>query len=173
MWATIAAHGETLYHFVDEHGVSHFSNFQLEPRYKRIGPIDAGLHGAGPGSVQAVEVLLSAPDQAVLGDQFEVTLSMPDPPLGNGYLEVTFDPEVLTLQAISTEASVPEPGLVRIELSLQAHRGEQVLASLSFQSIAQEPTQAALQVARVELVSPHGEPLPVYANAWATVRLVN
>ena len=44
---------------------------------------------------------------------------------------------------------------------------------LSFQSIASEPTQAALQVARIELVGPDGRQVPVHADAWATVRLMN
>jgi hypothetical protein len=103
---------------------------------------------------------------------FEVILSMADPPSGAGYLEVTFDPEAISLQAISTEASITEPGRLRIQLNLQPGAGEQILANLSFQAIAGQPTRASVQVTQLELRAPDGRALFGSGGAWATVHLV-
>jgi hypothetical protein len=164
--------GETLYHFVDERGVQHFSNHPLEPRYRPLLPTPDAAGPGQPATRGAPEVAISAPDQVALGEIFEVTLSMADPPAGAGYVEVTFDPEAISLQAISTEASITEPGRLRVELSLQPGQGE-ILVSLSFQAIAALPTRAALQVTQLELRAPDGKALAGSGGAWAIVHLVN
>jgi hypothetical protein len=174
-WAAVlvmhAVHGsaqEKLYHFTDEHGVPHFSNQPIDPRYKLVSP--AGAAAATPGAATAVDLV--APDQAALGEMFDVTISLANAIPGAGYLELSFDPETLSLQAISVDANLTEPGKVRIDLRLDATQPAQTLASLSFQAVASEPTQASIQVTQLELFKASGEPVPAYAGAWANVRLV-
>jgi hypothetical protein len=167
---TAARAAETLYWFVDEHGVPHFSNQPADPRYKPLQSAEP-VRARQPGA-SAVEVDITAPDQASLGEMFEVTLSVGRPPAGTGYVELSFDPEALSLQAISVDASLTEPGRVRIDVRLDPGQPGQTLANLSFQAVAALPTQAALQVTQLELFTPKGEALPVHAGAWANVRLV-
>jgi hypothetical protein len=161
---------ETLYYFLDEKGVPHFSNHPLDTRYR---PLAAAVPGgdappAGPGP----ELAISAPDQAALGDMFEISLTLPEPAAATGYVELSFDPEALALTAISVEASVTEPGKVRIELNLDPAQPDQTLASLSFQAVAHQPTEASIQITQLELYRPGGEALPAQAGASASVRLV-
>jgi hypothetical protein len=161
---------ETLYHFRDEHGVPHFSNLPLEPRYRPLG--SAGEAVQGEPRQPPAEVNLTGPDHATLGDTFEVTISMATTQPGSGHLELTFDPDTISLQAISVDASVTEPGKVRIELNLAPGAEEQTLANLSFQAVAQEPTRASIQVTQLELTKPDGEALPTHSGAWMTVTLI-
>jgi hypothetical protein len=162
---------ESLYHFVDEHGVPHYSNQPLDPRYRPLGV--GGEAGRPQPALSAdAEVDISVPDQASLGELFEVTLSMAKPPAAAGFLELSFDPEAIALQAISVDASITEPGKVRIELKLDPAKPGQTLANLSFQAVAPTPTQAALHVTQLELFTPKGEMLPVHAGSSANVRLV-
>jgi hypothetical protein len=172
MHAVHASAQEKLYSFTDERGVPHFSNQPIDPRYKLVSPAGAAA-GAPPGPAdQAAAVDLVAPDQAALGEMFEVTISMANAIAGAGYLELSFDPETLSLQAISVDANLTEPGKVRIDLHLDAAQPAQILASLSFQAVASGPTQASIQVTQLELFKVSGEPVPAHAGAWANVRLV-
>ena len=162
---------EMLYHFLDERGVPHFSNQPFDARYRPLAPLQDGTSGA-PAAAPSAEVTLATPDQAALGETFEVTISMAAPAAGNGFLELSFDPEALALQAISVDASVTEPGRIRVEFSVEQALREQTLVNLGFQAVAAEPTQASIQVTQLELHKPNGEPVPVYPGAWASVRLV-
>jgi hypothetical protein len=165
---------DTLYHFTDERGVPHYSNQPLESRYRLLAPAGAAQSMQEAGQASAAELKMSAPEQAVLGDVFEVTLSIAQArtAAGAGYLELSFDPETLALQAISVEASITEPGKLRIEVQLDGAQPEQTLANMSFQAVAAEPTQAAIQVTQLELFSPAGEVVPVHTGVWANVQLV-
>jgi hypothetical protein len=170
MQAVQVSAGETLYHFRDEQGVPHFSNQPLEPRYRPLDPAGEALQ-VQPQQPLA-EVNLTGPDHATLGDTFEVTVSMATAQPGSGHLELTFDPDTISLQAISVDASVIEAGKVRIELNLTPGAEEQTLANLSFQAVAQQPTSASIQVTQLELYKPNGEALPAHSGAWMTVTLL-
>jgi hypothetical protein len=162
---------ETLYHFLDEKGVPHFSNHPLDPRYRPLAAA-AGPGAAAPQAAPGPELMISAPDQAALGDMFEISLTLPEPAAATGYVELSFDPEALALTAISVEASVTEPGKVRIELKLDPAQPDQTLVSLSFQAVARQPTEASIQITQLELYRPGGEALPAHAGVSASVRLV-
>jgi hypothetical protein len=161
---------EPLYHFVDERGVPHFSNHPLDPRYRPIGAAQQAQ--PEPAAEPAREVTIAAPDRAALGELFEVTLSLANPPAGRGYLELSFDAEVISLQAISADATQTEPGKVRVEVTLDPSQAAQALVNLSFQAIAPAPTQAGLQITQVELVDAKGEALVAQSGASASVTLV-
>jgi len=163
---------EPLYHFTDERGVPHFSNQPLDPRYKLLSPVGAAAGSPQRAVGQTAAVDISAPDQAELGEMFDVTISLASAIAGAGYLELTFDPEALALQAISVDANLTEPGKVRIDLHLDAAQPAQTLASLSFQAVASAPTQAAIQVTQIELFRASGEPVPAQPGAWANVQLI-
>jgi hypothetical protein len=169
---SVAAPGvEVLYHFTDEYGVPHFSNQPLDPRYRPLSAV--GEPSQPQAEPQAgAEVSITGPDHAKLGDTFEVTVSMAAPQPGTGQLELTFDPEAIALQAISVEASVTEPGKVRIDLNLVPGQREQTLANLSFQAVAHHPTQASIQITQVEMFKPDGTALPTSPGGWMTVTLV-
>lgn len=162
---------EPLYHFVDERGVPHFSNHPLDPRYRPIGAAQPAQ--PVPAAEPAREVTIAAPDRAALGESFEVTLSLANPPAGRGHLELSFDAEAISLQAISADATQTEPGKVRVEVTLDPSQPAQALVNLSFQAIATAPTQAGLQITQVELFDARGEALAAYAGAWANVTLVH
>ena len=163
---------ETLYHFLDEQGVPHFSNQPIDPRYLPLTP-GGGTDAARSGTqAAAAEVQITAPEQAALGETFDVVLSLPQALPGSGFVELAFDPEAISLQAISVDASVSEPGRVRIDVTLDVATPGQVLASLSFQAVASAPTQVSLQVTQMELRDAKGELLAASPGAPASVRLV-
>jgi hypothetical protein len=166
----VAAHAEALYHFIDEHGVPHFSNQPLDPRYRLLGAEEPST--ARSSAATQAQVSITAPEQATLGEMFDVSLSISQPPAGAGYLELSFDPEVIALQAISVDASITEPGKVHIDLNLQPGQAGQTLANLSFQAVAPAPTEAGLQVSQLELANSKGEVLPIQSGAWTNVHLV-
>jgi hypothetical protein len=160
---------EAMYHFTDEHGVPHFSNLPLDPRYRLLVPTESEAAPAEP----AAEVDIDAPDQAVLGDMFEISVSMDKVQrAATGYLELSFDPEALSLQAISVDANLTEPGKVRIDLSVAGGEPKLTLVNLSFQAVAPAPTRASVQVTQLDLFGPEGDRVPVHQGAWANVELV-
>jgi hypothetical protein len=164
---------ETLYYFIDEHGVPHFSNHPLDPRYRPLATKDSESAGGRRAPIAAdLHVEVMAPEQAVISDLFDVTISVAQPRSATGYLELSFDPEIISLQAISVDGSLTEPGKVRIEVKLDAGQQVQTLASFSFQAVAQAPAQTSIQITQLELFDPSGQPVPAPSGAWTNVSLV-
>jgi len=106
---------ETVYHFVDERGIDHFSNVPHDPRYR---PGWRVRHSTSPAGMADPPLLMTlvAPDIARPGDVLDVSLAMPGSTAVHGSIELLFDPGVLTYDEATVEATLVAPGRLRLEV---------------------------------------------------------
>ena len=170
------AGSDILYHFTDEHGVPHFSNQPLDPRYRPIQPsspslLDEVKSSAVRGTEDSPEVSVVAPAEAVLGDVFDITVYIATSTASTGWVELSFDPDTLELDGLSVAGDALEPGNVRLEVHSDGKGA--CLGTMSVHVIAQQPTDVSVELRRLDLRDENDEPINAQATAFATVRLVS
>ncbi len=105
---------ETVYHFVDERGVSHFSNVPHDPRYRAGWRVRPSAPDAG--TAEPLLLSVSAPDTARRGEILDVSLALPGSTAVYGAIELLFDPDALTFDDATVEATLVAPGRLRLEV---------------------------------------------------------
>lgn len=106
---------ETVYHFVDERGVDHFSNVPHDPRYRAGWQVRPSAFDEGTAEPPLLLTLM-APDTARRGDALDVSLAMPGSTAVHGAIELLFDQDLLAYDDATVEAKLVAPGRLRLEV---------------------------------------------------------
>jgi hypothetical protein len=106
---------DKVYFFVDERGLSHFSNVPHDPRYRLWMNEQAGAprfdERIGP-----LALFVSAPRAVPAGSTLHVSLALPASASTRGLVEIAFDPAVLTFEEATVEAFHVSPGRLHLEV---------------------------------------------------------
>lgn len=119
-----------------------------------------------PPSVRAA-IELKAPDTVPGGTEFALAVEIAGRVAGQGWIELSFDPGVLTLADASVGFDSSGPGVVRLQVEkLEAHPYS---ASLQFVSSFGAQAPALVQVTGGELVSAEGRVIGLTLPAAARI----
>jgi len=112
--ATCAA-TDTVYHFIDERGVGHFSNVPHDPRYRAEWHAPAVTPDADQTDAP-LYLYLSAPEQARKGDTLDVSIALPGSTAVRGQVDLLYDAKALAFDHSSLDAVLVAPGRLRIDV---------------------------------------------------------
>jgi hypothetical protein len=109
------AAADEIHYFVDERGVSHFSNVPADPRYRLY--LRDSVEPAVEATGDRPSVILFAPPLVAPGSEFGVNVLLSAPANVYGWVDITFDSAALTLRSVSVEHEVPSANVVRVKVS--------------------------------------------------------
>jgi hypothetical protein len=106
---------DTMYHFIDERGIGHFSNVPHDPRYRAGWRAAAVMLDAGQTD-PPLYLHLSAPEQARKGDTLDVSIALPGSTSVRGQIDLLYDAQALAFAHSSVDAVLLAPGRLRIDV---------------------------------------------------------
>jgi len=161
---------DTVYHFIDERGVGHFSNVPGDPRYRagwRAPPVTLNADQADP----PLYLNLSAPEFAKKGDTLDVSIALPGSTSVRGQIDLLFDANALAFDNASLDAVLVAPGRLRIEVDPGI--ASVFAADVRFRVRSGAPDNTTLQGTILDLESEARTPVRGVAPAPVAVRLMS
>ena len=106
---------DEIHFFVDERGVQHFSNVPADPRYRLY--LRDSVEPTAEATAGRSSVILFAPPLIAPGSEFTVNVLLAPSAGVYGWVDITFDPTVLTPGTVSVEHELPSANVVRLKVS--------------------------------------------------------
>jgi hypothetical protein len=151
-----AGAADDVHRFIDERGVPHFSNVPADPRYRPYLRATAEITPAA--ATDRPSVILFAPPLVAPGSEFAVNVLLAAPADVFGWVDITFDPTVLTPGAVSVEHELPSANVVR--LSVNGGPSADFSAELHFRANAARISSTSIGLGEVALkTSSSGKPV--------------
>jgi hypothetical protein len=151
-----AAVDETYYYFIDEGGITHFSNVPTDSRYRPLLRSTAApdFDGADPPAVS-----LFAPPTVGQGSEFTVSIVFANVAALEGWLEIGFDPAVLTLVGTNADQEIRDAGRVRV--TVRGDPSSRPSADLQFFASGHTSKPTTIIVTETSLETGTGEPVGI------------
>jgi len=161
---------DTVYHFIDERGVGHFSNVPHDPRYR------AGWHApAVPLDADQADsplyLYLSAPEYARKGDTLDVSIALPGSTSVRGQIDLLYDAKALAFDHSSLDAVLVAPGRLRIDVDPGI--ATVFAADVRFRVFSGAPDNTTLRSTILDLESEARTPVRGVPPAPVAVRLTS
>ena len=161
---------DTVYHFIDERGVGHFSNVPHDPRYRAEWHAPAVTLDADQTD-PPLYLNLSAPEQARKGDTLDVSIALPGSTSVRGQIDLLYDAKALAFDHSSLDAALVAPG--RLRIGVDPGIASVFAADVRFRVRSSAPDNTTLQSTIVDLESEARTPVRGVPPAPVVVQLVS
>ena len=139
---------DDIYRFIDERGSAHLSNVPSDPRYRLF--LRSAVTPAFNATTEPSALILFAPPIVERGEEFAASVIFSSPVAVRGWLEISFDPAVLTLRTVGMEHETTQAGTVRLRL---VREQAAFSADLRFAANARAPEQTTIALAQTSLTT--------------------